>query len=110
MAVWHEQLREARRARGFRQQDVADRAGISRRRIVSYESGSITPVRDTLLRLASALGLDRTATNALLLDAGFDPLPTGRLRQFERRRLPFSAMQQEIDGYAWPCLVMGDGM
>lgn len=110
MATWSELLRTARRQRGVRQRDLAMRASTSLRTVNGYERGAVQPSRDTLLKLTTALGMDRVTTNAVLTDAGFDPVPTGQLARFERRSLPFAAMQQEIDRYPWPCLVMSDDM
>ncbi len=48
--------------------------------------------------------------NQILTAAGSDPLPVRRVEEFEERRTPLALMQREIDGYAWPCLVMNDLM
>ena len=110
MATWNELLRTARKQRGLTQLALAERAGVSVRNVTTYEGGAISPMRDTLLRLAQGLGLDRPAVNALLGAAGHDLLPTGRLKDFERRRIPLTLMQQEIDRYTWPCLIVSDAV
>jgi transcriptional regulator with XRE-family HTH domain len=110
MPAWHELLRQARRGQGLRQYTLAEEARVSLRTVTSYERGTAQPSRDTLLKLSTALRLGRETTNALLTEAGFDALPVGNLARFERRSLPFAAMQREIDGYNWPCLVMSDDM
>jgi tetratricopeptide (TPR) repeat protein/transcriptional regulator with XRE-family HTH domain len=52
------QLRARRRAAALSQQDLADRAGLSVRAISNLERGrTVRPYRDSLLRLADALGL-----------------------------------------------------
>jgi transcriptional regulator with XRE-family HTH domain len=110
MTAWHTALREARRQRGLRQRQLAEQADVGLRTVIAYEGGTATPSRDTLLKLAAALALERQTLNAVLSDAGFDPMPTGRLARFERRSLPFAAMQREIDRHSWPCLVLSDDM
>jgi y4mF family transcriptional regulator len=50
-------LRDARRARGLRQEDVALAAGVGRRFIVDLESGKSTARLGEALRVASALGV-----------------------------------------------------
>ncbi len=110
MPTWSALLREARRTRGLGQEELARRAQVSPRLIQGYERGTMRPSRDALLKLARTLELDRQTTNTLLVEAGFDPVPSGRLARFARRSLSFAAMQRAIDRYPWPCLVMSDSM
>ncbi len=49
-------VRERRRAAGLTQQQLAERAGISRQALVAIESGKLTPSVAVALRLAHALG------------------------------------------------------
>ena len=49
-------LRE-RTARGWSQGELADRAGVDRSVVSRLESGDQTPLLDTAIRLAGALGL-----------------------------------------------------
>ena len=46
----------ARKARGLRQADLADRSGIAQADISRIERGQIAPTTPTLLKLAEALG------------------------------------------------------
>lgn len=55
-----ERLREARRSRGLTQQQVADRAGLSRKQIIQIEQGVGRVSIDDYARVASALGHDLT--------------------------------------------------
>lgn len=113
MATWNELLRQARKQRKLSQQALASQAQVSRDTLSNYENykyGTARPTRDTLLKLTSALRLDRAAANEILAGAGFDPLPTGRLASFERRSLPVRTLEQEIDSYSWPCLGITDQM
>jgi y4mF family transcriptional regulator len=50
-------LRDARNARGLRQEDLALAAGVGRRFIVDLESGKATARLGETLRVASALGV-----------------------------------------------------
>jgi transcriptional regulator with XRE-family HTH domain len=82
MPVWSDLLRDLRTKRELRQHELAARAEVSLRTVTAYERGSAKPRRDTLLKLTAALNADRQTTNTLLAEAGFDPLPTGRLARF----------------------------
>ena len=50
-----EKVRELRKARGWLQQDLADRAGVSRQTVVNLENGRHVPEVATLAKLAGAL-------------------------------------------------------
>lgn len=79
-----EWLKTNRANRGWSQQDLADKAGMTKQSIHRYEQGRV-PKRDTVVVLARALGEDE---NCALLAAGFVPetgspsetrtLPSGR--------------------------------
>jgi transcriptional regulator with XRE-family HTH domain len=53
-------IKEARQARGWSQQDLAERIGVSQPTIVHWEQGTHTPRNLALARLADALGVSRT--------------------------------------------------
>ena len=59
MATWYARRREARGRRGLTQQEVAARAAVSLRTVNGYERGAVRAGRDTLLKLATVLELDR---------------------------------------------------
>src|SRR5258708_22851029 len=68
-------LRRHRVAAGLTQQDLAERAGVSLRGLSDLERGARrAPHRDTVLRLADALGLGQAARSMLLAER----LPTAR--------------------------------
>jgi transcriptional regulator with XRE-family HTH domain len=68
-------LRSARRATGFTQAQVAEWVGVHPSYISKLETGCRTPSsRATVMRIASALQLDLTHRNALLLSAGYAPV------------------------------------
>src|SRR6516164_9225280 len=57
-APFGELLRRARQAAGLTQEELAERAGLSRRGIADLESGARkTPRKDTVALLAAALGV-----------------------------------------------------
>jgi transcriptional regulator with XRE-family HTH domain len=62
-ATFARELRAARRARGWTQAELAERAGIAVEVCGRLERGQVLPRTDTLVQLASAL---RVTTDALL--------------------------------------------
>jgi transcriptional regulator with XRE-family HTH domain len=52
-------IKEARQARGWSQQDLAERIGVSQPTIVHWEQGTHTPRNLALARLADSLGVSR---------------------------------------------------
>ncbi len=50
-------LREIRKARGYTQNKLAIKSGLSRQAIVVIESGQKSPTLNTLIKIASALGV-----------------------------------------------------
>lgn len=70
-ATFASELRAARRARGWTQSELAERADIAVEVCGRLERGRVLPRADTLVRLALALG---TTTDALL---GIAPAGTG---------------------------------
>lgn len=64
-------LREWRAARRFSQLDLALETGISTRHLSCVETGKARASRDTVSRLADALGMPLRERNALLRAAGF---------------------------------------
>src|SRR5947199_8337255 len=63
-------LQQYRAAAGFSQEELAERAGLSRRGVSDLERGERRlPHPDTVRRLAEALGLDRVERSALIASA-----------------------------------------
>jgi transcriptional regulator with XRE-family HTH domain len=58
MSNLNEDLERARKAAGLSQDDLAERAGLSRMTVQRTESGQIDPRVSSLLVMARALGLD----------------------------------------------------
>ena len=55
MMSFSEKVRNARDLIGMNQQELADSIGVSRRTIVSYESGNVTPRPNMMRKLSKAL-------------------------------------------------------
>jgi transcriptional regulator with XRE-family HTH domain len=68
-----ELLREWRSARKLSQLDLALAAGMSARHLSCVETGKARASRETLARIATALGMPLRERNALLLAAGYAP-------------------------------------
>jgi transcriptional regulator with XRE-family HTH domain len=66
-------LREWRTARRLSQLDLSLETGVSTRHLSCVETGKAQPSRDTLFRLADALGMPLRERNSLLLAAGYAP-------------------------------------
>lgn len=66
-------LREWRAARRLSQLDLALEADLSTRHLSCIETGKAQPSRETISRLADALGMPLRERNALLLAAGYAP-------------------------------------
>ena len=70
LALAGERITHWRRLLGLTQQQVADRAGISRGALVRVEAGDPGPTVDTFFRVLNALHIAEQVTNAL------DPMQT----------------------------------
>ncbi len=68
-----DRLRWWRRRRGLSQLDLATAAGGAQRHVSFLESGRTRPSRETVLRLAAALGVPRRQQNAMRRAAGLAP-------------------------------------
>lgn len=98
-----ERLAAYRIARGLKQADLAERAGIGRATLIRFESGAAGTV-DTLLRLLRALGLEDRVLD-LVPDASASPLdprsakgpPRQRVRDRDDSDAPWS-WGDEADG------------
>lgn len=55
MNEFYKHLREARKAKRFTQEELAEEANISRVMVSRYESGTVIPTVDVLVSLANAL-------------------------------------------------------
>lgn len=66
---WAEALREARRARGLSQAELAERAGVSRMTVQKLEAGAIDARVSTMDVLFRALGLELAVVPAALKPA-----------------------------------------
>lgn len=62
-AGFGEEIRQARNAKSWSQQDLADKAGVSRPSVARVESGQQGVSTDTLQKIAKALGLQLVLAN-----------------------------------------------
>ncbi len=84
-------LRRHRLAAGLTQEELAERANLSRRGISDLERGARThPYRETLKLLVAALGLEERERRALLAAARDGASPTRRAEPFALAPLPVS--------------------
>ena len=63
------EIREARRAKGWSQQELAQKAGLAQRHISALETGKIVPRYDTLLDILRVLDHDLVLVPRELLSA-----------------------------------------
>lgn len=75
--AWGESLRDARRAAGLSQEELAAKAGLSRMTVQKLEAGAIDPRLSTLTVIMRALGLDLALVPAALKPAVDDFLRAG---------------------------------
>ena len=68
----YERLQELRRARGFSQEELADRLGVSRQAVSKWENGQGKPELDNVVRLAEIYGV---TTDYLLAGKAAPPAP-----------------------------------
>ena len=67
-------LARLRRSRGWSQEALAHRAGVSQRHLSFLESGRSSPSREMVLRLAERLAVPLRQRNTMLLAAGASQL------------------------------------
>lgn len=82
LALTGERLSQWRRLVGLTQQQVADRAGVSRGAVVRIEAGDPGPSMDTFFRVLNALHIADQVTDAL------DPMRTAVGRARAEEKLP----------------------
>ena len=78
-----EKIARARRARGFTQEEVADRLGVSRQAVSKWESDAALPETDKLVRLCRLL---QVSCDALLLEEGSLAAPAAQTAAAEARQ------------------------
>lgn len=78
-----EKIARARRARGFTQEELADRLGVSRQAVSKWESDAALPETDKLVRLCRLL---QVSCDALLLEEGSLAAPAAQTAAAEARQ------------------------
>lgn len=86
-----DRLKEYRRDRGFSQEDLADRLGVSRQAIGKWEQGQVYPEVEKLLALCEALHVSMDALMA-------DELPEGCRPSSPRREHPDPGGKRDPSG------------
>lgn len=88
MVLFHERLREARRALGLTQDAAAKRAGITQTQWARYERGAEKPRPDRQRQISQAVELDPETLEPLLVATGQLQLPGSHAIAWEVRRNP----------------------
>lgn len=91
-----EKIKEIRLAKGMKQSDLAEKAGISRVAIGNYERGDRQPNIDILSKIATALDLDIS-----------DLVPSGQLR---KRGYPIRWSPEKVQNAILTSLKQGDSL
>jgi transcriptional regulator with XRE-family HTH domain len=107
---WQAELREARQALGLSQRALAAAAGVAAQTVKSYELGLRRPSRELLSAILTALKLERTKRNRILMAAGF--APDGLALRPQNADLMFSEQEaaQEAERQRWPAFVLNEVM
>jgi len=108
--AWALSLRKARTELGISRPVLAGRAGVSAQTVKSYELGLRRPSRPLLLALLDALGVERSARNAILAGAGF--ASDGELLGPRNADYMFTLdeARELIEGLPWPSHVTSEQM
>ena len=95
-----ERIREIRKMRGLKQEELAELASLNRVTVAKYESGRVEPGAQALARIADAL---EVSTDVLLGRSEMKPAPVVRPRTAEARiisggidRLPKEQREQVL--------------
>lgn len=60
MLLFSQRLKQVRKEKGYTQQELGDKIGVTKVSICCYEKGTRTPTLDTLMDLSNELGVDFT--------------------------------------------------
>ncbi len=97
-------LRRHRRAKGFSQRELAERAGVSFSAVKAYEAGERRPSRQALTRIIDVLGIPTEDGEMLLASAGYavdlSKIADGRYASWDVRRLA-----EEVEASPGPAFV-----
>lgn len=100
---WRVALRSWRKRRGFTQNTLAQRAGLSHSAVRAYENAQRNPSGESLTLLVRALGIPRQDANQILAAAGFavdwSTLLDGRYL------FDLDQAQQQLDNCPWPAFL-----
>ena len=106
---WRAELREARRALGLTQQQLAERAGISLHTVRAYERGARRPPREQLEKVFAALKVPNAQANAIREHAGYAPVRSLFTAEFEHGYFyAADELPAAVEGVPWPEFVVKD--
>lgn len=94
-----DRISKYRIARGIRQQDLAESAGISRRTLTNLEGGSGATL-ETMLRILRALDIEERFLD-LVPNAEINPLDHMAARRRPRQRVRPSKKSEHAIGWKW---------
>lgn len=94
-----DRISKYRIARGIRQQDLAESAGISRRTLTNLEGGSGATL-ETMLRILRALDIEERFLD-LFPNAAINPLDHMAARQHPRQRVRPSKRSEHAIDWKW---------
>lgn len=106
---WRLRLREARRRLDLTQDGVAERAGVSKETVRSYEEGRHRPGdRQHIMRILEAVELSRLEINDILEELGFAPVRDLAPQVDGAAGSRLAAAQRLIDACLWPAFAAND--
>ena len=93
-----EKLKNIRISKGWSQEEVAERSGISRRTIQNYESGNMLPKKHSTYKvLAETFGVEE----AVLVDSNIDFVHISHCKCTHRRQLGIATNTQRTAVFLW---------
>lgn len=103
--AWHARLRDARRACGLTQAELARMAGLSMQTVRAYERNRRHPTRAHLATMLGALRIGTHERNGILVAAGFAPEGVPARRRAAGQAYSAAEAAQEAERYRWPAFV-----
>lgn len=104
---WRRKLRDARKALGLNQQELASLAGVSPETVRGYENGRRTPRRERFIAVLDALGLGNAERRHLMVGAGFAP-DGGATRPSDEIWYSVDEAVEHTQRLRWPAFVIDE--
>jgi transcriptional regulator with XRE-family HTH domain len=106
---WRARVQSARKRLGLTQDEVAERAGLSKETVRAYEGGRRLPVeRAGFVRLLEALEVSRIEANAILDELGFAPIREYPIPVDRAVWYGLDQVQALVDACPWPSFAVND--